>query len=124
MSADVYDVDLDIGLPLTMNLARTMHHRTYGKRIKAIRETTAAAAAHIGPLGRCEVLMHYRPADRRRRDADGLVATLKPVCDGLVDAGLVVDDTPDLMTKHMPVIEPAARPFRVWLTITRLPLEQ
>ena len=42
--------------------------------------------------------------DHRRRDADNLIATLKPFADGLVDAGLTPDDTPSFMTKHMPVI--------------------
>jgi len=36
---------------------------------------------------------------RAARDEDNTVATLKPVCDGLVDAGLVPDDTPQWMTK-------------------------
>ena len=37
--------------------------------------------------------------DKRRRDADNPVLTLKALCDGLVDAEIVPDDTPEYMTK-------------------------
>jgi hypothetical protein len=105
-----------------MNAARSMHHHTYGKRIKELRALARDAAldAHIPPLGRCAVQMFYQPPDSRRRDADGLIATFKPFCDGLVDAHIVEDDVPALMAKHMPVIEPARRPARVWLVVTGL----
>ena len=52
----------------------------------------------------CQVTLHYRPRDNRRRDADNLVPTLKALCDGLVDAGLVPDDTPNYMHKHKPEV--------------------
>lgn len=70
------------------------------------------------------IRLHYVPRDRRRRDADNLVPTLKAACDGLVDAGLTADDTPDQMTKHMPTIDPPQRDApgprgsRMYLTIT------
>ena len=35
--------------------------------------------------------------DRRRRDLDNLLASLKPAWDGLVDAGLLVDDSADTL---------------------------
>lgn len=36
--------------------------------------------------------------DRRRRDLDNLLAAMKPAWDGLVDAGLLVDDSADQLT--------------------------
>ncbi|WP_162786781.1 hypothetical protein [Janibacter anophelis] len=48
----------------------------------------------------------YEPPDRRRRDEDNLFATLKPLADGLVDAGVVADDTPDLMRKECRITDP------------------
>ena len=42
--------------------------------------------------------------DARKRDEDNVVPTLKALCDGLVDAGVVADDTPRYMVKHMPKI--------------------
>jgi Holliday junction resolvase RusA-like endonuclease len=55
-------------------------------------------------VGRVEVTMIWTVKDRRRRDAENPVSTLKALCDGLVDAGIVPDDTPEFMVKHMPVI--------------------
>lgn len=66
------------------------------------------------------VSLHYAPARNGRRDADNLVPTLKALCDGLVDYGLVPDDTPQWMTKVMPVIEPKSTTGRgrMWLELT------
>lgn len=52
-----------------------------------------------------EVSLIWVVADGRKRDADNVVPTLKALCDGLVDGGIVPDDTPQYMTKRMPVIE-------------------
>ena len=84
------------------------HWRERARITKQIRETTKLLAWGI-PAGhdRIEIGLHYRPRDRRRRDSDNLVPILKACADGLVDAGIVRDDTPDLMTKLMPVIHPA-----------------
>lgn len=71
--------------------------------------------------------LHYQPRDKRRRDADNIVPTLKPLCDALAKGtvkhpgyGIVEDDTPDQMIKKMPVIHPAVKgePPRMWMTIT------
>lgn len=50
--------------------------------------------------------LHYTPPDNRRRDEDNLIATAKPLWDGLVDAGIVQDDNSQFMTKYMPRIHP------------------
>lgn len=91
--------------PLTAN--QRLHHFAKARITRDLREATASLARHAGipPLGRCEVSLTWYVKDRRRRDADNIVPTLKAMCDGLVDAGVVVDDTPDLMVKHMPRIE-------------------
>lgn len=106
--------------PLTSN---QRHH--WAVRARTVREVRSEVAwrAHATGLGTQQhitVELHYHPADRRRRDADNLVPTLKAACDGLVDAGLVADDTPAYMTKHMPVIHPPdpGRGPACWLTIT------
>lgn len=61
-------------------------------------------AARVPPVSRVRVQLEYTPRDGRRRDTDNLVATLKAVCDGVVDAGVVPDDTPEFMGKPEPVI--------------------
>ena len=73
------------------------------------------------PTGqRLRVELHYQPRDNRRRDTDNLVASAKPLYDGIVDAGLVEDDTPAYMIKPEPVIHAAkgADNARMWLQLT------
>ena len=79
-----------------------------------------ARAARIGRHEAIHVRLNYRPKDRRRRDADNLVATLKPCLDGLVAAGVIPDDTPAHLDWSAPRIhEPAEdRKPLLWLTIT------
>lgn len=54
------------------------------------------------------------------RMSDNLVPTLKVCADALVDHGTVPDDTPEYMTKHMPVIHPkhTTGQGHVWLELT------
>lgn len=94
--------------PLTAN--QRMHWAPRSELTKRVRMAARALAGVAGlprALPRVRVGLAYFPKDNRRRDADNLVPTLKAACDGLVDYGLVDDDTPDLMEKGMPVIHPA-----------------
>lgn len=78
-----------------------------------------AKSQRIPALDRPTVVLHYEPKGRARRDADNLVATLKPCVDGLVDAGVISDDTPDHVDTLMPVIDPHnGVAGRVYLVIT------
>jgi len=88
--------------PLTAN--QRMHWRKKAEITKTVRAVTALKAARIPALGKCRVTLTWVVTTKRRRDADNIVPTLKAMCDGLVDAGIVADDTPDLMEKVMPVI--------------------
>lgn len=92
--------------PLTAN--QKTHWATHAQHTKNLRQTTHILAKHhkIPRTTHTTVTLHYVPRTNRRRDQDNLVPTLKPICDGLVDAGIVPDDTPEFMTKHMPVIDP------------------
>jgi len=107
--------------PLSMNDRK--HHMARARLTRQIRSTTAWLAKQVKvPTGaeRASVCLHYRPRDNRRRDSDNLMPVLKAACDGLVDHGLVPDDTPDLMAKAMPVIHPAEKGSEgsLWLTIS------
>lgn len=88
---------------------------------KTLRRTAWALAlqAKMPPLGSCSVELLYLPRDRRRRDEDNLTATLKPLADGLVDAGVVVDDTPDLMGKRCRIGDPDPSDPRLLLVVER-----
>lgn len=82
----------------------------YGRRW---RDTTAliARASRIPGAQHATVALEMHPRDRRRRDADNLVSgVLKHVLDGLVDAGVIPDDTPAYVTAAMPRIVPPDSP--------------
>lgn len=106
--------------PLSLNGRE--HWRLKAQQVKAVRETTAwlARAAGIPPLGLVRVDLHYRPRDKRRRDPLNLVATLKPVEDGLVDAGVIPDDTPDHLVPTMPTIDAPGHPPGLYVVVTEL----
>ncbi|MFD6677527.1 hypothetical protein ACFWDA_24600 [Rhodococcus zopfii] len=106
--------------PLSMNDRK--HHMARARITRQIRSTTAWLAKQAKvPIGleHATVCLHYRPRDRRVRDADNLMPVLKAACDGLVDYGLTADDTPELMQKLMPVIHEAEKgmPGKMWLEI-------
>lgn len=99
---------LDFGAtkPLSLNGSRPNYHvkargirtmRTYAHRL--------AEQAKIPPLGRAIIELHYTPRFRGRRDPFNLIATLKPCEDGIVDAGVLPDDTPEFSVPTVPVID-------------------
>ena len=90
--------------PLTENQRLNRYDRA--RKVKRLRNEAdiLARAARIPALTRCQVTLTWFVKTKHRRDADNAVPTLKALCDGLVDAGIVPDDTPNLMVKLMPVI--------------------
>lgn len=122
MDMTVYDLDLPwTSPPLSLNHRR--HWRAHARKAAELRETAHVLAKkhrlHIGgPYSHVEVTLHYVPRDRRTRDSENPIPTLKALADGLVDAGVVVDDDPTHMTKHMPVIhDPSGLKPRLWLAV-------
>lgn len=107
--------------PLSLN-GRQHRHALAGTTRHVRADAVWLARATKLPKGvpSCSVQLHYRPPDNRRRDADNLVATLKPLCDGMVDYGLVPDDTPRFMGKPEPIIHRAVKgqPGKLWLVVT------
>lgn len=106
-----------------MSMNDRMHWATKAKLTNAIRKTARLLArTHRLPtaLDHVTIELVYRPRANIRRDADNIVPVLKALCDGLVDHGLTADDTPNLMTKHMPRIEPAQKGAggAMWLELT------
>lgn len=88
--------------PLAMN--QRLHHMARARITRDIREATALIGRNLPPMDRCEVSLTWYVTDNRRRDADNVVPTLKAMCDELVAIGVVCDDTPQYMSKTMPVI--------------------
>jgi crossover junction endodeoxyribonuclease RusA len=103
--------------PLTMN--QRLHWTDKAARTKRIRETVAwqVKALRLQPQNHISVALHFTTGDKRRRDADNLVATLKPCCDGIVDSGLIPDDTPEHLTWWSPAIHTGPDKRRMWLEI-------
>lgn len=88
--------------PLTAN--QRLHWRKKADITRKVRAAAEKAARDIPFLDKIRVGMTWVVRTQHRRDADNTVMTLKALCDGLVDADIVPDDTPDLMVKTMPEI--------------------
>lgn len=115
--------------PLSLNDRGMTRKAMYAKAAK-IADTRAditrlARRAHLPKAaGHAAIELHWRPSTNRRRDTDNLAPTLKALCDGLVDYGLVPDDIPQHMAKLEPVIHrhaPKTTEPRMWLVITTTP---
>ena len=102
---DTWTLELPFQRPLSLN--DRMHHMVRYRKAKPYREAACwlAKAAKIPPCERIKVVLVYTPPDRRRRDPINLTATQKVAEDGLVDAGVVPDDTPRYVQSLMPIID-------------------
>lgn len=103
----LYRLDLSYDKPpLTLN--QRLHWTKSSPHRAALRKEAAdlAIAMRIPPCDHITTRLHYRAPDHRRRDEDNLIASAKPLWDGLVDASVVPDDTSEFMTKLMPRIHP------------------
>lgn len=109
--------------PLSMNDRR--HWRGQAKAVAQVRQDVGSVlrSQRMPKLNRVRVCLHYRPRDRRVRDSENPVSTLKAICDEIVAVGIVRDDRPEFMEKLMPVIHPCEAGLKpaVWLTIEALP---
>lgn len=103
------------------------HWRVKARKVADIRDVACYGVIHtvvpdlIAAPRDCQriaVGLTYVPRDKRRRDPDNLVVPLfKALVDGIVDAGIVPDDTPEYVIRHMPVILPPDGDPRLLLTI-------
>ena len=93
------------------NLNDRDHWAVKAGKVKLWRDAAHVLArqARIPPCQRVRVELHYVPATNQRRDPDNLVAAYKPLCDGLVDAKVVADDTEHYVERVFPIIHPARR---------------
>lgn len=96
----ILDIDM-LGPVPTANRVHRMHHHAVGKMRKQWRETAALLTRAVGvePCDRIRVTAWVEDSDRRRlSDPDAPAPALKPVIDGLVDAGVIPDDGPDYVS--------------------------
>lgn len=87
-----------------LNANQRYHWAKKAKLSRQIRDTTAHLAKTTAPAEHVTVQLIWIVTDKRRRDSDNTYPTFKAMCDGLVDAGIVPDDTPAYMTKLGPII--------------------
>lgn len=116
-----WTVALPAGLPL-LNANRRVHWRVRHERTKAIREAAyLIARGAVPPLQRAHVVGEYRPPDRRRRDVHNLYPSAKAAVDGLVDAGVLPDDSDRYLIGPDMRIGDIERGGQLVLHITELP---
>lgn len=94
----MWELDLPFRRP-PLSLNDRMHWSVKARLTKEVRMIARVKARNIPDLEKCSVELVWFVNDKRRRDTDNPVATLKALCDGLVDAEVVPDDTPDYMIK-------------------------
>lgn len=91
-----------------LNLNHRDHWSVRAKRTKAWRRTAWAEAFSQVPPPRTQprslVTVSIPVVGNRRRDAANLSPTVKPIVDGLVDAGLWPDDTGEYVVTAEPVL--------------------
>lgn len=105
--------------PLSLNYR--MHRMQEAKIVKELRSEMHARARVLPDMDRCEVTLTWFVKTRARRDDENPVPTLKALCDGIVDAEVVTDDTHEFMVKNMPVIVyRKGQPASMRLTIKEL----
>jgi crossover junction endodeoxyribonuclease RusA len=105
--------------PLSAN--QRLYWRRKAEVTKAVRETTAwrVKSLNLPPATRLTVQLRFDTGDnRKRRDPANLCATSKPAIDGVVDSGLVPDDTPEWVEELMPAIRNGTAERGMWLEVT------
>ncbi len=108
---------LDIPAPRHCSL-NDRNHWSVDAEIKAEwRMLTAAYARRAIPkhLGPVQVVLHAYPPTNHRRDADNLTPNLKAAVDGLRDAGVLEDDTPEHVTRSYVQLHKSPEGFRQWV---------
>jgi crossover junction endodeoxyribonuclease RusA len=113
-------VVLDIP-PRELSPNARVHWAAKARAVKAYRAAAMQAAALVAPgwrWERAEASAVYYFAEARRRDADNLLAMLKPAFDGIAEAGLLVNDS-GLVHQPVRVEIDAANP-RVEIILQRI----
>jgi crossover junction endodeoxyribonuclease RusA len=106
--------------PLTGNRTRGNPYARAKEVADAFAEALyAVGAADVPRMAGAEITLHFRPKDRRRRDADGMFPTLKVAQDAVVAAGILHEDSwvtiPSATCRIHP---PNGQPAAMWLTLT------
>lgn len=86
--------------PWTANSARSARHWSVNaKRTAEWRQAWRLLATGVGPLGPCRVVVTPYLARGPQQDLGACFPAAKAAIDGLVDAGVWPDDTPEWVTR-------------------------
>lgn len=100
------------------------HWRARAKRVAEWRQyATLALAFKRWKLGPSELTFEFEVRDKRRRDPHNYYPTIKAIVDGLVDAGLWPDDTPDFVSTREPSFAVTPKGCRPCVNVTITPRE-
>lgn len=114
--------ELPFHKPLSMN--DRMHWAEKAELTKAYRDAAnmLARQARIPACEKIRVTLIYEPRSAGRRDPINLSATLKAVQDGIVDAKVIPDDTPQYLESPMPLIDApiGGKHGKLWVLVERI----
>lgn len=118
---NTWTVELPAGMPL-LNANRRIHHMARARLTRDLRQAAYLCAknAKVPHLARAHVIAEYRPPDRRKRDSHNLFLSAKAAVDGLVDAGVLTDDSDEYLTGPDMRPGPVEKSGRLVLHITEL----
>ena len=116
--------NLRVDLPWRSPPMRANDRRSWPAQARAFKQALTEArwavkAAGLAPIVGANVTLHYRPTTRRRQDADGIAATLKPCLDALVQEGVIPDDSWVCVPRTSQEIHPPIKgePAALWLEL-------
>lgn len=111
--------------PLNLNKMRSMHWATKGQLTKQWRTFAGLSAKRFPHCEAVSVTLTWFVTDNRVRDDTNLWGLFKPLADGIVDAGVVEDDSPKFMTSDCKIVRAPAgtRTAYMELTIKERPTE-
>jgi crossover junction endodeoxyribonuclease RusA len=124
-----FTLELPTGLPV-WNANSRGHHMQRADVVSQWRDSVGWLAREQKlPTGldRVDVELLMIPADRRRRDPDNLAGVLKPCLDGLVDVGVLPDDSAThvaSVTLRVSRPRPGLRDHRWFLSMWELPPDE
>jgi crossover junction endodeoxyribonuclease RusA len=92
-------VEFPAGIPL-LNANRRQHWAVKARITRDLRQVAFVCARRdrVPALSRAHIVVEYCPPDRRRRDVHNLFPSAKAAVDGLVDAGVLPDDSDTYLT--------------------------
>jgi crossover junction endodeoxyribonuclease RusA len=87
-----YLVEMPVGMQL-INANDRDHWRKSAGKTATIRSVARGQAKGIPRLGKVKIRVIYYAPDNRRRDTTNLFPSVKAAVDGIVDAGVLKDDS-------------------------------